>query len=493
MSKSTGVGVFIFRRDFRLQDNLGLAELSKACESIVPIFIFDPFQIYSQNHNKHYFSNKSVKFMIESLEDLNKQLNGKLQFYHGQPHAVIKDIISKNDDVTCIGFNKDFSPYSKIRDQALQHVCEEMNIRCIVNEEDLLLHPIDKILSGSGDALTVFGSYYKRAQKINVANPIKSLPHFKFTKQTLRSSMKNTKKLDSYYKLEKNDEIQEAGTSNGKQILDSLEKFDTYHEDRDLLNYETTRLSTHLKFGTISLRETYHAVKKNLGNTSSGKALIRQLYWRMFYFILANHRINSTLPNESIIPGYGHIEKRFKQLPWIRGNTEERLGTALWEKGETGYPMIDACIRQLNKIGWMHNRGRLMVASFAVNILHIDPFSGRRWSCQEAFSSKLIDCCYANNYGNWMWILGPYDPGGYRYGQKGTFGGRVFKDIISFKEYDPQLKFIRKWIPELDDVPDEDVFKWHDKGYLKHKKSKYPKPIVDFEKNLKKWYEMTKK
>lgn len=491
MPDKTTLGIFIFRRDFRLKDNLGLSELSKKVDKIIGIFIFDPYQIDEKSHNRNYFSNKSVKFMIESLEDLNRQLdNRELQYFYGKPHIVLKDLIEKNKEITHVGFNEDFSPYSKIRDKSLKEVCNSMNIECISNAQDMLLHPIDDVLSNSENPLLVFGSYYKRALKIKVQD-LKSSPRSStFSNKKLKSKYVNRKKLHDYYVLSNTEEIQHGGTSQANKILKSLKKFSDYHTDRDLLNYETTRLSAHLKYGTVSLREVYHDIKSALKSTQSGKALIRQLYWRMFYFILANYR--ETLKNESVMPGYGHIEKRFKDLKWSRGKEEEKLGKALWKDGNTGFPMIDACIRQLNSIGWMHNRGRLMVASFAVNILHLDPFSGRRWSCQEAFSKELIDCCYANNFGNWMWILGPYDPGGYRYGQKGTFGGRVFKDIISFKEYDPELKFIRKWIPELDNVEDNDIFRWNTTGHKKHKDLKYTPPIVDFEGRLKEWYKMTK-
>lgn len=496
-------GIFIFRRDFRLDDNYALASLAKECDEIVPIFIFDPYQIDVKSHNRDYFSNKSVKFMIESLDELDKELRShksKLNYYYGKPSDVIEDLIKKNSSIKCVAFNIDFSPYSKKRDAAIVEVCKHLDVKCLIDEEDLLLHPIEKVLSGSGKPLTVFGSYYKRAIKLDVES-VKSFTSSmskKLTRSKLRSSKNNKKDIYDYFDLSKTrfdlskssskveEEIQIGGREAGLKILKSLKNFDEYSEDRDLLNYQTTRLSTHLKFGNVSLREAYHAIKDKLGKSESGKALIRQLYWRNFYFVLANYR--ETIGGS----GYGHIEKRFKSLKWTSGKELQRFGKALWQDGATGFPMIDACIRQLNTIGWMHNRGRLMVASFAVNILHIDPFENGKWSCQEAFSRELIDCCYANNFGNWMWILGPYDPGGYRYGRKGTFGGRVFKDIVKFKKYDPDLKYIRKWIPELDGVPDKDIFNWHTTGHKKHPNIKYPKPIVDFEKQLDDWYKMTK-
>ena len=157
----------------------------------------------------------------------------------------------------------------------------------------------------------------------------------------------------------------------------------------------------------------------------------------------------------------------------------------MWN-GNTGYPIIDACVRQLNQTGWMHNRGRLATANFSIKILHLGMESG-----QERFSKQLLDCCYANNFGNWMWILGPNDPGGFRYGKKGTFSGRIFREAVTPKKIDPDLKFIRKFVPELKDVPDQHVAKWH-VHYKKYPKITYT-PIVDFDKELQTWYKMTKK
>ena len=483
-------GVFIFRRDFRINDNYALIALAKECDEIVPIFIFDPYQIEKAKHNVNYFSDKSVKFMIESLDDLNEELKTKksqLNYFYGNPAEVIEDLIKKNSSITHVAFNLDFSPYSKIRDAAIMHVCEKSNIICIVDNQDLLLHPIDKVVHVANNLkkpFTVFGHYFKNAMKYNVEKPrLFSLSMIKkLSRNELLSSKYNTKKIET---LHNSDEVQKGGRKEAIKILKSLKDFRDYSTDRDLLNYQTTRLSAHLKFGTISIREVYDAIKNALGLSDSGKSLIRQLYWRNFYFVLANYR--TTMGGD----GYGHIEKRFKKLKWTTGQKLQQYGRALWQDGSTGFPMIDACIRQLNTIGWMHNRGRLMVASFAVKILHIDPFAGGKWSCQEAFSRKLVDCCYANNFGNWMWILGPYDPGGYRYGRKGTFSGRVFKDVVNFKVYDPKLEFIRKWIPELKDVPDKDVLEWHLTGHKKYPTNKYSKPIVDFEKQLEKWYNMT--
>ena len=137
----------------------------------------------------------------------------------------------------------------------------------------------------------------------------------------------------------------------------------------------------------------------------------------------------------------------------------------------------------------MHNRGRLIVSNFVIKILHQDPF-WKVWGGQEVFSRLLLDCCYANNVGNWIFALGPYDAGGYRFGKKGTLSGRII-DPRNFRKWDPHLEYVRRWIPELKDVPDKDVFNWY-KAYEKHPNT-YFAPMVDYEEAKKKWYSLSKK
>jgi deoxyribodipyrimidine photo-lyase len=487
-------GIFIFRRDFRLDDNLALLDLTKKCEQIIPIFIFDPYQIDETKDNAHYISHPAIQFMIESLRDLDQELKAKhgsqLLLYHGKPSSVIEELLQADKNIKCVALNADFSPYSRTRDQAIQQVCRRYNVECTMNELDLLLHPINAVLSDDGP-VKVFGFYRKRAMALGVDEPQKFtkrpfLPEAALRQYETKSILQN--KVDKFIKKPRKQ--QPGGRRKALEILANVrdKDFNQYNSKRDLLHYDTTHL---LKFGTISIREA-HAAFKNAG--SQGSDLVKQLYWRTWFFVRSYYR--ETLSPDSD-GGYGHIEERFRDLPWVSGKEYERRGSLLWEKAQTGFPVIDAAIRQLNQTGWMHNRARLLVANFAVKILKLNPFaatSGKdgKWSCQESFSRKLLDCCHANNYGNWMWILGPYDTSGYRYGQKNTFGGRTFKTIVEFKKFDPELKYVRKWIPELAKVSDKDIWNW-DTSHTRHKNIKYPKPIVDFASELEEWYDMTTK
>lgn len=467
------IGVFIFRRDLRVQDNHPLIKCVKKCSKVIPIFIFDPYQVDNTSKNKNYRSVNSIQFMIDCLDDLNDQVKNNLKIFYGDPLSVVKKI-NKSVQISVLGFNEDFSPYSQKRDEKIKKWCEDKEIELITYSHDNVLVDYDKVLSNSGDAYTVFSSYYKKAKKLKTNKVVNTNTS---SKNFYKKKIPSEKTLESMKKKlvkKRNDELIKGGRSEALNILYGIKDFKDYNDKRDDLHYETTRLSAYLKFGCVSIREVYEKFKSKL---SSKNELIKQLYWRSHYFVLARFH-NSEYK-------YDHVEDKFKKVKW---ENDYKLGKLLWS-GKTGYPVIDAGVRELNETGFMHNRARLLVASFSIKILHLSPF-GHKWGGQEYFSRQLIDCCYANNYGNWLWVLGPYDPSGYRYGKKNTFSGRIFRDIVKFKKWDPELEYIRKWIPELDDVPDKDVFNWN----TSHKKHDvYIDPIVDFEKRIKKWYKLTSK
>jgi len=463
-------GVFIFRRDFRIKDNVALIETLNKCDKVYLIFIFDPYQIDETNNNKNYRSINSIQFMIESLEDLNRELSNGLHCFYGDPLKILIKI-KKQVDFKVVGFNEDYSPYSIERDNKIKKWCNNKNIELVTFEHDNVLIPYNKVMTNDGNPYTVFSSYYKKAKKFKVEK-LKNTTKKNYIKKNIGGEVKLSAMKNKLIKKKENKELIKGGREEALKIMNNIKDFKAYNLKRDELNYDTTKLSSYLKFGCISIREVYFRFKKDLQLSSD---LIKQLYWRSHYFVLKKYHSNDV--------GYDHLQERFKKLKW-----ENKYGKQMWE-GTTGFPAIDAGVRELNKTGFMHNRARLLVANFSVKILHLDPL-GNKWSGQEYFSRTLIDCCYANNYGNWMWILGPYDPSGYRYGKKNTFSGRVFKDIIKFSKWDKELAYIRKWIPELKNVPDKDVKNWNT-AYKKYPKIKY-NPIVDFDDRIKKWYKLTK-
>jgi len=458
---NSNIGIHIFRRDLRADDNVALHLLSKEVSYVLPIFIFDPFQIDNNEANNNYRSDPAVKIMIESLDDLNNDV--KLYYFYGTPCDILEKLIKKLKP-THVSYNADFSKYSLIRDKLIDDVCTKHDVKLIKYMDDNCLNKMELYLNK--DAIyKVFGAFYKHGNKVDVRDIVKKPTNF-IKNKTIDFTYK--KDIHHFYDKSTNTLVK-GGRTNALKILHNLGKFKDYENERDFLTYNTTFLSTYLKFGCVSIVEVYDSMKK-----AKLTPLIRQLYWRQFFFILSRFNYNK----------YSFSDDFFDNVKW-KDNIKE--AKALWS-GNTGFPIIDCGVRQLIQTGYMHNRLRLYVSNFAIKVLHQNPY-GKIWGGQVQFSKMLIDCCYANNYGNWNNTLGPYDIPGYRYGKANTKSGRIY-DPTNFKRWDPKLEFIRKYIPELKDIPDKDVFNWH-KTYIKYDTTY--KPIVNFQERKEEWYILTKK
>jgi deoxyribodipyrimidine photo-lyase len=465
------IGIHIFRRDFRISDNVALHLLSNKVDKIIPIFIFDPFQINLTTENASYRSDPAVKLMIESLDDLDKSLRkegSKLFYFNDDPSKVLEKLI-KNVKPSCISYNADFSKYALKRDKDMDQVCKEHKIPVIKFMDDLTITKMEDLLN-KDKVFKVFGAFYKHALKLKARAEVKKVNNFIGTGTAILGQFNGDP--NKFY--DKDTEISIAGgRSEGLKILKKIKDFKNYELNRNDLAYQTTHLSGYLKFGCVSIVECFNAIKE-----SKNPDLLKQMYWRQYFFILA--RFNHV--------GYGHVDEFFSNIKWKNDLKEAK---ALWEDANTGFPAVDAAVRQLQDEGWMQNRGRLIVSSFAVKVLHQDPHEWKSYGGQHVFSRLLYDNCYANNYGNWNFTVGPYDLGGYRFGRAGTRGGRMI-DPTSYKKWDPKLEYIRKYIPELKDVPDRDVFNWNT-AWKKHPNVKYSKPIVDFKERKDEWYKITKR
>ena len=465
------IGIHIFRRDLRLQDNVALHLLSKEVDKILPIFIFDPFQIDQTTENSSYRSDPAVKLMIESLDDLNDELHkskSKLFYFYGEPSSVLDKLI-KSVKPEVVSYNADFSKYSIKRDKDMDAVCKHHKIELIKFMDDLTLSKMEDFLN-KDKPYKVFGAYLKHAVKVKVRNEVNKPNNFIGSTTSIAGQYHSD--ISKFYDKDTSIIIK-GGRKEGLKILNHIKDFKSYSKDRDDLVYQTTHLSGYLKFGAVSIVECYNAIKE-----SKNPDLLKQLYWRQFFFILARFNYNQ----------YGHVDEFFSHVKWRNDIKEAR---ALWEDAATGYPVVDAAVRQLQDEGYMHNRGRLIVSSFAVKVLHQDPHEWKNYGGQHVFSRLLYDNCYANNYGNWNFTIGPYDLGGYRFGKAGTKGGRMINPT-DYKKWDPKLEYVRKYIPELKDVPDKDVFKWYT-NYKKYPDVKYPGPIVDYKERKEEWYKLTKK
>lgn len=505
--------LFVFRRDFRLEDNIALHCLANdnRVSAILPIFIFDPFQIEETAANKWYRSLPAMQFMMESLDDLQLQfrefLNKKestkeskknkqtniVRYFNDNPVDVLAKI-HKQYPFEILAFNRDFSEYSDKRDKDMTDWCNKRNIAIITDSdtagyEDLTLHPMEQYIPDSGNPYVIFGSFYKRAVKLgeprifDMQNKAAIRDKFRIRGALPRKMVGEfTKDIHTFYRNKDGDlsfayqPKVRGGRANALQIFKQVRanRWRNYPTMRDDLAYETTHLSAYLKFGCVSIREVYKVFKER-----RLEALMRQLYWRSFFFVLARYKHR----------GYGHSDLFFAKRKW-RNDVEE--AKQMWVSARTGFPVIDACVRELLTTGYLHNRGRLLVANFSIKMLHIDPFHPK-WGGQVVFSRLLLDNCYANNYGNWNNALGPYDLPGFRFGKKGTRSGRIFRDIVKFQKWDKTLAYIRHYVPELAKVSDKDIYRWNTQWKKYKDMVDYPAPMIDFEGRIRQYFQITKR
>lgn len=444
--------LFIFRRDLRLFDNIALLEALKLSDIVIPIFIFDPIQVSEDNQ---YKSNNAIQFMIESLRDLDKQLklkHGKLYKFFGKTNNIIENLF-KHENIDAVFINRDYTPFSIKRDEAIYHLCNKYNIQ-YNSFSDLLLTEPEEILTNAGIPYSVFSAFYKKALKKVILATNKN-NYLNFYNKTLSPLLQSQN--DKIYKkiLSKNNDLiwVKGGRTNGLKLLRNLKKFDNYSRQKDYPIASTTNLSAHIKFGTVSIREVYHAIVKQLGQDHS---LIRQLFWRDFFTHIAY--------DSPFIFGHAY-KKKYDDLVW---NYNENFFKA-WREGKTGFPIIDAGMRQLNRTGFIHNRVRMLVASFLIKDLHIDWRLGEKY-----FAQKLVDYDPAVNNGNWQWVAST--------GCDSQQYFRIFNPWLQQKKFDPECKYIKKWVPELKNVETKIIHSLFKTNVLI---DNYSKPIIDHAREVK--------
>lgn len=466
--------VFIFRRDLRVEDNTALLSCLENHEKVYPIFVFSPEQIKPNE----YRSEKAVQFMIESLFDLSESI--RFQTYYGDILQILNKMKTKLNDFD-VYVNRDYSPYSVQRDTKIFKWCSKQGLHMYA-ADDVLLNDLKEGVfkleteadlqwkpssaSPSQRIYQKFTPYYNLV--IREAKSIRE-PMFEekittwirerigatiITKETIRLE-------DAYYKFcTPTDKIAvNGGRKTGfpvfrKRLISG--DFGDYTKKHNDLTYQTTILSPYLKFGCISVREVFAMVKSKYGIHHD---IIRQLVWRDFYY-----RIIFAFPH--VLGGQigkknEALKEKYDGIMWER----KKLWLEAWKWGQTGFPIVDACMRELIETGYMHNRGRLIVSSFLVKTMGIDWREGEKW-----FASQLVDHDNAANNQNWQWTAGS--------GADSQPYFRIFNPWLQSEKFDPQAEYIKKWIPQLADVEPKMIHRW----YKHADKNIYKLPILDYTK-----------
>ena len=432
--------LFIFRRDLRLADNTGLMKAMRESVQVVPIFIFDPRQVESNA----YKSLAAVQFMLDSLNDLDRQITqkgGQFSLFYGNPAKVVEQLVTKHR-IEAVFVNKDYTPFSQKRDDAVENICRKTNVD-FHQLDDLLLNTPQAALKKDGSPYTVFTPFYNNARKTPVDLPV-HIRRFNLLNRNIGSQLDTlVKNIDS---TSTQNILVSGGRNSALKILRSLKKFDKYASQRNIPALSgTTLLSAHHKFGTCSIREVYYAIAKKLGEDHP---LIRELYWRDFFTHIGYH-----FPHV-----FGNaFKQKYDSIPW---ETDSRKFNA-WKNGNTGFPIVDAGMRQLNQTGFMHNRVRMITASFLVKNLLVDWRKGEKY-----FARHLVDYDPAVNNGNWQWAAST--------GCDAQPYFRIFNPWLQQQKFDRDCQYIYQWIPELKNHPPVTIHK-----LFKQTVSGYPAPIVD--------------
>jgi deoxyribodipyrimidine photo-lyase len=417
-------------------------ESLKDSNHVIPIFIFTPEQI----KNNKYKSQRCINFMIESLVDLESEI--KIYFFYGSYNKIINNLIKKLE-IDAIYLNQDYTPYSIKRDENVKKICEINNIK-FKSYEDILLNPVSSVKTDNNQVYQKFTPYYMKARTKKINKPTKNKLKNYYTKN-ISGTVSNIKKF--YDKNLDNNII--GGRKHGLNILKNIKDFQDYNKNRNNLTYDTTHLSAYNKFGCVSIREVYYYFKKNKNSD-----LVKQLYWRDFYY-------NIVYENPDVLKqkNYNNKYNKIRYIKWSSATDKQKDLFNKWCAGKTGYPVVDAGMRELNNTGFMHNRARLITASFLTKLMFWSWTDGERY-----FAKNLVDYDPSQNNGNWQWCSGS--------GVDAQPYYRIFNPWMQSEKHDPDCEYIKKWIPELNDVDNNHIHKWYD---YHDQYDVYYEPMIDYE------------
>lgn len=414
------VSIFWFRRDLRLEDNVGLSEALKGEYPVLPIFIFDKeiLDKLPKNDARLNFIFETLQEMRLSLLDTNKS---SISLFYGNPKSVFNNLISEYD-VQSVYTNRDYEPYAKERDTLIQQLLESNNI-LFSTFKDQVIFEKNEIVKGDGKPYVVYTPFknkWKQAFNANLINENETKPYF--NNLILETDLPNISLEDMGFT---------KSDIKVPKFIATPSVINNYEATRNFpaIKNGTTRLGPHLRFGTVSVRQM---MKKAIAEEN--EVFWSELIWREFFMQILWHFPHTV--NQSFRPKYDRIEWRNNEAEFDK-----------WKNGQTGYPLVDAGMRELNTTGYMHNRVRMLVASFLCKHLLID----WRWG-ETYFAEKLLDYDLSANVGNWQWGAGS--------GVDAAPYFRIFNPTTQIEKFDKQHEYIQKWVPELQELT-------------------YPTPMVD--------------
>jgi deoxyribodipyrimidine photo-lyase len=442
-----------FRRDLRLSDNTALHRATQEADEVVPLYIISN---WSESHL--WTGPPRQEFLCQCLASLSRDietLGGQLIFRQGPALEVLSKVLSEAR-IDALYFNRDPDPFGKQTEQTVEALCGELGIPCHAFK-DIALHERQEILTNTGDPYRVFTPYSRKWLITDKPSPLPK------PKQLSTPTGINSDPLPSLetWRLETSGiSLPTAGANAATERLDQAlaNRLSTYQVHRDLPAIEgTSRLSQDLRFGTLSIRTIYAQVARALDSASSSAdrenltTYLKELAWREFYMQVLHH--------------YPHVlelefNENYRGLPW----DEPGEAFEAWKDGQTGFPIVDAGMRELSSTGFMHNRVRMIVAMFLTKDLHLDWRLG-----EQFFMQSLLDGEIAANNGGWQWSAGT--------GADAAPYFRIQNPWTQSKRYDPDGTYVRHWIPELADVPAKPFFAPPSDG--KPLAPGYPAPIVD--------------
>ncbi|MFY0689337.1 MAG: deoxyribodipyrimidine photo-lyase [Cyclobacteriaceae bacterium] len=395
------VCIFWFRRDLRLSDNIGLSKALASGLPVVPLFIFDKAIIDELPRD-----DARVQFIHQQLNHLNEQLqvfNSGLIVKYGDVSQIWQEILT-DYQVRLVVVNRDYEPYAIDRDQQVNHLLQQQGVALETYKDQVIFEP-QEVLKKDGLPYTVYTPYSRE-----------------WLKKSSARGLDPQAQIDGKFHPKRKviPALDQLGFKKSSIIVRpfSLSSLENYPDTRDFpAKDNTSYLSTHLRFGTVSIRNIVRQLKSN------HMTFLKELIWREFFMQILFHFPDVVNQN---------FRKKYDRIQW-RNNEEE---FEKWCTGQTGYPLVDAGMRQLNETGYMHNRVRMVVASFLCKHLLID------WRWGEAyFAEKLLDYELASNNGNWQWAAGT--------GCDAAPYFRIFNPSEQLKKFDKEMSYVKKWVPEL--------------------------------------------